>query len=57
LKSNCIKDAQAAIYGVQGANGVILVTKSGRRILMQKIAYNTYTGFQETSILLMLLNM
>ncbi|MGZ9733902.1 SusC/RagA family TonB-linked outer membrane protein [Flavobacterium sp. GNP002] len=45
-----LKDAQAAIYGTIGANGVILITtKSGKKNSKSKISYNTYTGFQETS--------
>ncbi len=45
-----LKDAQAAIYGIQGANGVILVTtKSGRKNAKMKITYDVYTGIQETT--------
>lgn len=45
-----LKDAQAAIYGTIGANGVILITtKMGKRNSKAKLSYNTYTGFQETS--------
>ncbi len=45
-----LKDAQAAIYGIQGANGVILVTtKSGRKNAKMKITYDGYTGIQETT--------
>lgn len=52
-----LKDAQAAIYGTIGANGVILITtKSGKKNSKSKIVYNTYTGFQETSNKLNLLN-
>lgn len=52
-----LKDAQAAIYGTIGANGVILVTtKSGKKNSKSKIVYNTYAGFQETSRKLNLLN-
>lgn len=52
-----LKDAQAAIYGTIGANGVILITtKSGKKNSKSKIVYNTYTGFQETSRKLNLLN-
>src|SRR5699024_5511387 len=52
-----LKDAQAAIYGTIGANGVILITtKMGKRNSKPKIAYNTYTGFQETSRKLPTLN-
>lgn len=45
-----LKDSQAAIYGTIGANGIILITtKMGKRNTKAKLAYNTYTGFQETS--------
>lgn len=45
-----LKDAQAAIYGTIGANGVILVTtKKGRKNQKPTFSYNVYTGFQETS--------
>lgn len=52
-----LKDAQAAIYGTIGANGIILVTtKAGKKNSKGKISYNTYTGFQETSRSLPTLN-
>lgn len=52
-----LKDAQAAIYGTIGANGVILITtKMGKRNSKAKLSYNTYTGFQETSKKLPTLN-
>ncbi|HTG65987.1 MAG TPA: TonB-dependent receptor [Flavobacterium sp.] len=52
-----LKDAQAAIYGTIGANGVILVTtKSGKKNSKSKISYNTYAGFQQASKKLNLLN-
>jgi len=52
-----LKDAQAAIYGSVGANGVILVeTKSGTRNQKTQVNYNTYYGLQETSRKLPLLN-
>ncbi|SFU30377.1 TonB-linked outer membrane protein, SusC/RagA family [Pustulibacterium marinum] len=52
-----LKDAQAAIYGTIGANGVILVTtKKGRRDQAPKISYQGYTGIQETTRKLSLLN-
>jgi TonB-linked SusC/RagA family outer membrane protein len=52
-----LKDAQAAIYGTIGANGVILVTtKMGRKNSKPKIVYNTYSGFQESSRKLKTLN-
>jgi TonB-linked SusC/RagA family outer membrane protein len=52
-----LKDAQAAIYGTIGANGVILITtKSGKKNAKTKISFNTYTGFQETTRTLPTLN-
>lgn len=52
-----LKDAQAAIYGTIGANGIILVTtKKGKKNQKTNIAYNTYTGFQETTRKLPTLN-
>ena len=52
-----LKDAQAAIYGSIAANGVILITtKMGKKNSKAKIAFNTYTGFQETSRTLPTLN-
>ncbi len=52
-----LKDAQAAIYGIQGANGVVLVkTKSGRKNTKIKITYDGYTGVQETTKKLNYLN-
>lgn len=52
-----LKDAQAAIYGIQGANGVVLVTtKTGKKNSKAKISYNGYTGIQETTRKLPYLN-
>ena len=52
-----LKDAQAAIYGSIGANGVVLVTtKSGKRNSKTKVTFNSSTGFQETTKKLNLLN-
>lgn len=52
-----LKDAQAAIYGTAGANGVILVTtKKGRKNTRPSFSYNNYIGFQETSRKLPMLN-
>jgi TonB-linked SusC/RagA family outer membrane protein len=52
-----LKDAQAAIYGTIGANGIILVTtKKGRKNSKTAFTYNVYTGFQETSRKIPLLN-
>jgi len=45
-----LKDAQAAIYGTIGANGIILVTtKKGHKNQKPTLSYNFYTGFQETT--------
>ncbi|MBF4463769.1 TonB-dependent receptor [Flavobacterium sp. LC2016-12] len=45
-----LKDAQAAIYGTIGANGIILVTtKMGKKNSKTKVTFNSYTGFQEAS--------
>lgn len=47
---NVLKDATAGIYGVQAANGVILITtKSGRKNTELKFQFDSYTGFQTTS--------
>ncbi len=52
-----LKDAQAAIYGIAGANGVVLITtKSGKKNSAPTIQYDTYVGMQETSRKLPLLN-
>jgi TonB-linked SusC/RagA family outer membrane protein len=52
-----LKDAQAAIYGTVGANGVVLITtKTGKKNSKTTVSYNTYTGFQEASRVLPLLN-
>jgi TonB-linked SusC/RagA family outer membrane protein len=52
-----LKDAQAAIYGTIGANGIILVTtKQGKKNSKTKVSFNSYTGFQETSRKLPTLN-
>lgn len=52
-----LKDAQAAIYGANGANGVILITtKSGKRNSKTKISFNSSTGIQEASRTLPTLN-
>lgn len=45
-----LKDAQAAIYGIKGANGVILVTtKAGRKNMAPKVKVTTYAGLQQTT--------
>ncbi|WP_411766690.1 SusC/RagA family TonB-linked outer membrane protein [Winogradskyella sp. A3E31] len=54
---NVLKDATAGIYGVQAANGVILITtKSGRQNMPLTVEYNVYGGVQETTRKLPLLN-
>ncbi|UOB16795.1 SusC/RagA family TonB-linked outer membrane protein [Abyssalbus ytuae] len=56
-KIDIIKDASSAIYGVQAANGVILVTtKSGKKGSPTKFSYNSYVSFQEASNQLELMN-
>ncbi|PTN09013.1 TonB-linked SusC/RagA family outer membrane protein [Mangrovibacterium marinum] len=52
-----LKDAQAAIYGTVGANGIILITtKSGRKNQATKVTVNSSVGIQETSRKLPVLN-
>lgn len=52
-----LKDASAGIYGTRAANGVILITtKTGRLETPLKFSYNAYTGLQETTRKLPLLN-
>lgn len=52
-----LKDAQAAIYGTAGGNGVILVTtKKGRKNTKLSLSYNSYIGLSETTRKLPLLN-
>jgi TonB-dependent starch-binding outer membrane protein SusC len=52
-----LKDAQAAIYGTVGANGIILVTtKSGKRDMPTTVDINSSFGLQETTRTLPLLN-
>tara|TARA_R110002050_G_scaffold54303_4_gene122947 strand:+ start:34779 stop:37805 length:3027 start_codon:yes stop_codon:yes gene_type:complete len=54
---NILKDATAGIYGVRAANGVILITtKTGRKGMPLTIEYNAYTGFQQTTRKIPLLN-
>ena len=54
---NVLKDATAGIYGVRGANGVILITtKTGRKNTDFKYIFNSYGGFQETTRKIPLLN-
>ncbi|NHM01206.1 SusC/RagA family TonB-linked outer membrane protein [Flavobacterium difficile] len=52
-----LKDAQAAIYGVRGANGVVIIkTKTGKKNTKTTFSYNSYLGQQETTKKLNLLN-
>jgi TonB-linked SusC/RagA family outer membrane protein len=52
-----LKDAQAAIYGTVGANGIILVTtKSGRKNSPARVTLNSSVGLQETTRQLQVLN-
>ncbi|GAA4280714.1 SusC/RagA family TonB-linked outer membrane protein [Gaetbulibacter aestuarii] len=54
---NILKDATAGIYGVQAANGVILIkTKSGRKEMPLTVEYNAYGGFQQTTRKIPVLN-
>ncbi|WP_204345822.1 SusC/RagA family TonB-linked outer membrane protein [Psychroserpens algicola] len=56
-KMDIIKDASSAIYGVQGANGVILITtKSGKKNRKTKFSYNSYYTIQEADNQIDLLN-
>ncbi len=49
-KIDIIKDASTAIYGVRGANGVILITtKSGTNNTETKFTYNSTLTLQETT--------
>ncbi|APU68290.1 SusC/RagA family TonB-linked outer membrane protein [Christiangramia flava] len=52
-----LKDATAGIYGVRAANGVILITtKGGYKNTDLRIEVDAYTGLQETSRKLPVLN-
>lgn len=54
---NILKDATAGIYGVRGANGVILITtKGGRKNTELRSSLNVTYGFQETTRKIPLLN-
>lgn len=54
---NVLKDATAGIYGVQAANGVIMITtKKGKLNTKPKLNFSGYYGIQETSNKLDLLN-
>lgn len=52
-----LKDAQAAIYGTVGANGIILVTtKKGKRNTPTTVSLNSSYGMQQNSRVLPVLN-
>lgn len=52
-----LKDAQAAIYGTVGANGIILITtKSGKKNAATSVSFNSSYGIQETTRKLPVLN-
>lgn len=52
-----LKDAQAAIYGIKGANGVVLVTtKIGKKNKKATVSYDTYAAIQQTTKRLNYLN-
>jgi TonB-dependent starch-binding outer membrane protein SusC len=52
-----LKDAQAAIYGTVGANGIILITtKSGKKNTPTKVSFNSSVGIQESTRKLPVLN-
>lgn len=52
-----LKDAQAAIYGTVGANGIVLITtKSGKKNTPTKVTVNSSMGFQQTSSKIDMLN-
>ncbi|WP_431122112.1 SusC/RagA family TonB-linked outer membrane protein [Flagellimonas flava] len=54
---NVLKDATAGIYGVQAANGVVLITtKTGRKNSGLKFSYDAFGGFQQTSRTIPVLN-
>ena len=54
---NVLKDASASIYGVQAANGVILITtKKGKHNSEPQFAFDSYYGIQEAARKIPLLN-
>lgn len=56
-KMDIIKDASSAIYGVQGANGVILITtKTGKKNRKTKFSYNSFYSIQEADNQIDLMN-
>lgn len=49
-RMDIIKDASSAIYGVQGANGVILITtKKGKKERRTQFSYNSYYSVQDAA--------
>ncbi|WP_336070438.1 TonB-dependent receptor [Mesoflavibacter sp. CH_XMU1404-2] len=56
-KIDVIKDASTAIYGVQGANGVILITtKTGKANQKTQFSYNSFVSIQEAENRIELMN-
>lgn len=54
---NVLKDASASIYGVQAANGVVLITtKKGEANTKPTLSFDAYYGIQETARQLPVLN-
>lgn len=54
---NVLKDATASIYGVQAANGVLLITtKKGKKNTKARVSFDAYIGQQETSRKIPVLN-
>jgi TonB-dependent starch-binding outer membrane protein SusC len=54
---NILKDATTAIYGVRGANGVILITtKDGSGVSKPTLTFDSYYGIQETARKIPVLN-
>src|SRR5919206_1427256 len=42
-----LKDASAAIYGIRGSNGVVIITTKRGRAGRARVTYDTYVGLQE----------
>lgn len=56
-RMDIIKDASSAIYGVQGANGVILITtKKGKKGRKTQFSYNSYYSTQQAANTIDLMN-
>lgn len=54
---NVLKDASASIYGVQAANGVVLITtKNGQKNAKPTVDFNAFYGIQETARKIPVLN-